>query len=977
MSQTSDTVVATPAPEPSSEATAPPAEPRWQRILTAVVAATIIGYALIGIGSPLLGLKVFAATDMIVDKAPYAESLSGIEPSNTFLNDTVDSVVPNSTLFGELLRGGHLALWNPYQIGGSAFGSTPNNAVYNPLTVPYLILPGQLAPGYVKLLEIVVAAGATFLFLRRFRLGRAAAGLGGLIYVGSAFMIAWTNWPQTRVAAFIPAVFWCVERLVESRRARDGALLCLAVAAMLLGGFPAVTGYTILFAGAYLLVRVFATYGRAWKPVAGVVLAAGAALGGAVALAAVQLLPFVSAMSGVYIRGRGQTSADHLAPVTALTSVVPWAFGTTDPYRGPYWYLGSNLVEATMYMGTAAVLLILVAVARPRAAVARLPRGGFTFLVLSLFLGLTVSYAGGPPLALLQKLPVLFSDNYVGRMRSVLCFLLAVLAAVGFDLLVRRTVSSDAEPAGVLSRLPSRVFVVWPGLVFAGAGLIGVGLLWRGRRAAEIAHEGSEASERVSWFDSQVLWATLFVVLAAAAVYVLWRWGRSSRVFVGAAALLIPVLVMVQALTFAVPYWPRSDKSTFYPVTDVHRFLESHLGDDRYASAGTMFVGSDSYYRLRALNGHQFIGKAFGEALDGMPDWNLSDPPTYVNFRPELKAAQQPLFDRLGVKYFVTSPWDPVFGSATPAPASSGSVTVGGDQPLRVALPGSGPVRGVTLTVTTAFHPTSDAHVTVSLRDPAGKEVARASRQVFATGDDERGTSGTSSGVETGVPAGAGFTIPISAEAVPAGTVLTAVVSQDSSTPMVVRDSAGVVRPSADGLRLVYAGNAVVYQRLTALPRIRWANQVVVEPSATKRVALVNSRSLGANQVVLDSAGPAATAGSTASISGLNDGLDTISARVSASGAGYLVVADALQTDWVVTVDGKPASLVPADHGVVAVAVPDGVHTVALSYRTPYHRAGTYLTAATALVLVAVFAGGWWRDRRRRRSDPPAEAVAG
>ena len=99
-------------------------------------------------------------------------------------------------------------------------------------------------------------------------------------------------------------------------------------------------------------------------------------------------------------------------------------------------------------------------------------------------------------------------------------------------------------------------------------------------------------------------------------------------------------------------------------------------------------------------------------------------------------------------------------------------------------------------------------------------------------------------------------------------------------------------------------------------------------------------------------------------------------ARVDASGDGYLVVGDALQTDWGVTVDGEQASLVPADHGMVAVAVPDGVHTVALSYRTPYHRLGTYLSAATLVVLVAIFAGGWWRARSRRRSAPAVETTA-
>lgn len=965
MSQRSDTVVATPGPEPSEEgeqSSVP--QPRWQRLLTTVVALTIVAYALIGIGSALLGMKVFAATDMIANKAPYANSgLSDVQPQNTYLNDTVDSVVPNTTLFGELLRDGDVALWNPYQAGGSAFGSTPNNAVYNPLTIPYLVLPGWLAPGYVKLLEIVVAAGATFLFLRRFRLGSAASLLGGLVYVGSAFMIAWTNWPQTRVAAFIPAVFWCVERLVVSRRARDGALLCLAVASMLFGGFPAVTGYTIVFAGVYLLVRVFAEYKLQWRRVLGVVAGAGAALAGAVALAAVQLLPFVSAMSGVFIRGREQTPSDHLPPVTALTAIVPWAFGTTDPNRGPYWYLSPNLVESTMYLGAAAALLVLVAVAWPRAAWARLPRGGWSYFVLATGLGLVVAYAGGPPLALLQKLPALFSDNYIGRMRSVLCFLLAVLAAVGFDLLVRRVASSG----GV--RVPRWVVRAWPALVFTGVAVAGAGLLWRGRRAARIAKGGTDAEARVSWFDTQVLWAGLFVVLAVAAIGVLWwaaRRGRASHVLVGAAALLLPVLIVAQALTFAEPYWPKSDKDTFYPTTDVHQFLAANLGEDRYAAGGAMFVGSDSYYRLRALNGHQFVGKTFGEALDGMAGWGLGDPPTYVNFRSTLQTAQQPLFDRLGVKYFVTAPWDEVFGSVTKAATGSGTSTIAGDQSLRLEVPGSGPVRGITLTIASPYRPARDAQITVSLQNAAGTEVARAEREVIAVG-----------GKQKGLAAGEEFTIPIAAEDVPAGTALTAVITQDSASPLVVHgttgaDTLGVVRPADDGLRLAYAGNAVVYQRLTALPRIRWANEVVVEPSASRRVALVNSTSLAANQVVLDAAGEPTTAGSTATISVLSDGVDSISTRVDASGSGYLVVADALQTDWVVTVDGKPASLVPADHGVVAVAVPDGIHTVTLSYRTPYHSAGTYVSAVTAVVLIAIFVYPWVRSRRRRGEEVAA-----
>ena len=131
-----------------------------------------------------------------------------------------------------------MAQWNPYGAAGSALGAMPDYALYSPLTVPFYVLPSWLAPAYERLLEIVCSVGGAFLFLRRLSLSRPAALLGGITFAGSGFMVAWLGFPQTRVAAFIPALFWAVERFVQERRARDAALVALPVAALLLGGFP-------------------------------------------------------------------------------------------------------------------------------------------------------------------------------------------------------------------------------------------------------------------------------------------------------------------------------------------------------------------------------------------------------------------------------------------------------------------------------------------------------------------------------------------------------------------------------------------------------------------------------------------------------------------------------------------------------------------------------------------------------------------
>ena len=195
------------------------------------VSLAVALFALIGIGGPLLGLGVFAGTDLLVQSAPYRGAGLAGPVSNTYIRDTIDTFIPNTVLFADALRDGEFAAWNPYILGGVPLGATPNFSVASPLTTPFLLLPGWLAPAYVKLLEIAVTVGGVYLFTRRIGLGRPAALLGGLVFASSAFMIAWTNWPQTRTAAVIGFVFWAIERLVQRGRALDGALLALAVRA--------------------------------------------------------------------------------------------------------------------------------------------------------------------------------------------------------------------------------------------------------------------------------------------------------------------------------------------------------------------------------------------------------------------------------------------------------------------------------------------------------------------------------------------------------------------------------------------------------------------------------------------------------------------------------------------------------------------------------------------------------------------------
>ncbi|MEY9860143.1 hypothetical protein ABH935_005779 [Catenulispora sp. GAS73] len=962
---------------------------RRPRALTAVAVVGVTLFALWGIGGPLAGESTLAPTDEMVSQGPWLNAgFVGTVPQNTFLDDIYTSQLPSEILFSRQLRHGKVAQWNPYGAAGSPLGAIPDYAFYSPLSVPFYVLPDWLAPAYERLLEIVCSVGGGFLFLRRVSLSRPAALVGGLTFAGTGFMVAWLGFPQTRVAAFIPALFWVVERFIQERRPRDAALAAVPVAALLLGGFPSVAGYTLLTGGAYALVRLIGEHRDDVRRLVRPVLYLCGSLAAGFGLAFFQLLPFLRFFGTWLIQGRNQTSTQTLPVASLLTAVAPFSFGTVnamDPIQ--FLLVNTNLVEAVSYLGAAAVVLLLAAVAMPRRGRGLVPRGAWVFFIAAALAWIELIYVGGPPLGLFQKLPVLrslFEQNFVGRARSILGFLLAVLVAVGFELLLRvraarvegveraeraEGVSEAAGTAWAGAGAVRRGWAVagvrrwgWPAVVVLGAVAGATALVCHGRNAVRVDAMLSEQdlSKALDGYWSQLRGAAVIVAIAVACVVALGIAGRhgfgdrkqATVVRFGAAATLI-VLIAVQGAQFMENYYPRSAKDTFYPVTDTHTFLADNLGGQRFASTyDAMAFGTSTAYDLRSVNGHNFLNANFGELLQGMPD-GVVPYPTYVNFLPNnLKQATSPVLDRLGTKYWVAAPTDDVFGTLNQVPRHGQTQLVPG-QPVTVPI--TGPVRGIGFTPEGAVPWdiagfTKGTSVDVVIRDAGGKQIAQSSRL-------------------TGATAGSQFQVAVDADTVPAGTPLTATITLHAQAPLTV-DADGAlpavdsITDADDGLRLAYVGSTVVYERMNALPRIRWASQSTVTASADRRIAMLNAGSVPGDTVVLSDPGPAGS-GQAAAVRVVRDGMDSVTADVTAQGSGYLVVADADQVGWAAAVDGRSAGLVKADQGVVAVNVSAGAHEVTVRYSMPQQGLATWGSVFVGVSLLAVPAGEWWWGRRR------------
>jgi hypothetical protein len=944
---------ATPETETGDATPAPPARRRRPSLLTLVALLGAAAFVLIGIGTPLLGKASFSGADLIQVREPWRSlQPSDFVPHVPSVSDTVDSVFPNRHYFAEELHHGEVATWNPLGSGGSPLGGIVTFGFYTPINLPYLFLPTWLAPGYAKFLELLVTIGFSFLFLRRLRLSRPAGLVGGVVFAASGFMVSWTNWQQTQVGATIPALFWAAERFAQKRTVRSALPIAGAIAFMLLGGFPAVAGYACYAAAPYLIMRLCQETG--WSPLrilrgsvtAGVALALGVGAVGVV------LLPLAAQLSeSDYLAQRGQTAATHIPPLMLLTMPVWRAFGDIvgSGYWGPF-----PQIEGLSYIGSAALVLIGFGLFRTPGR--DTPRGPRTYFAIAAAVTIVFGYFGGPLLALAQHFPV-FSNNPVFRIRSILGFFLAVLAAYGFDALVRRSEARDR------SRLRIAYEVLGWAVAAVGA-FVGV------RKLMAIARD----ADKVAFTERQLLYAGLFAgsvfVLGMLATVLRRRTAgdneddedRSGRGRVRTLALaIVPLIVVVESLAVVLPFWPRIPKDEFYPTTAAHRFLQQNLGHERMGARGlTLFSGTNVFYDLRSATGHAFTETEWRDLVQTADPKSFASP-TFSTFSrvADEKTVQSPMLDTLSVKYLATAITEDIFGRSTLQGTAGTGLRLQPNQPVTVPL-GAGGVRGVGPVLTAAAVPTDQfAALDLDLLDASGTVVAHSSRRIY-----------------TAVGRGP-LTVPVAGEQTRA---VSARLTLHSNAPLEVAGTGGrpqlkVVRAEAnDGLRLVFADGAVLYQRTTALPRFRWADHTQVIPDKVQRLTVLdNVRDPG--RVVLDAPGPAPADGKPATVTVTDDGPDDMAATVNAQGAGYLVVGDALQTGWNATLDGRSVPLVKADHAMVAVAVPAGQHTIRLDYDQPGQRTGGVVSIVSLLGLLLMGITGGLVQRRRRDGEHRREPV--
>lgn len=301
-----------------------------------------------------------------------AAILLALAPLIYFWPATLGQIVladADATVFGmplriataQMMREGHLPLWNPYIFCGMPLFASAQAGTLFPLNWGFLILPPNLAMNLTVLVSYAAAGVGMFFYARRSGANLLGASISAIVWqfggVGIG-QIAHTN--MLHIYAVLPWIFWSIDGYVMEPSRRRGALISIIVGLGVFAGYFQTLAYGLLLAGAYALVHATAEDERRRKPWLLTIVFLGVGL----LVGAIQILPsFELLRNSLHDNGTYEYFSSYsLPPVFLLTWFAPYIVGGGDgtlfraPYTGEPFY-----AEFAGYVAIAPLILAAIA----------------------------------------------------------------------------------------------------------------------------------------------------------------------------------------------------------------------------------------------------------------------------------------------------------------------------------------------------------------------------------------------------------------------------------------------------------------------------------------------------------------------------------------------------------------------------------------------------------------------------------------
>lgn len=386
-------------------------------------------------------------------------------------DDGVIFNIPIRVAVANMIRSGHLPLWNPYVFSGMPLFGAAQAGVLFPLNWFYLIFSAPVATNLMMLSTYMLAALGAYLYARRSGqgdVGIAGAALTSLVWQGSGFLIGQighTNILHT--AALLPWLLWAIDGYGATGKRSRGVLLAAIVAMQVFAGHQQTCAYALMVAAVYAIVMWRASHSRRSSgPVRPGDLTSPAndlprsaylrslvLIGAGLALAAVQILPTLELLRNSM---RADASFDFFTSFSLprrflWTFFAPFVMGGGDgnlfraPYVGPAFY-----AEYVGYVGLITIALAIVCVLLKRDARTK-------FWAVVVVAGLILALGRYAPFGfykIIYAVPVLNLFRVPARHLMEVEFAFAVLAGRGLTAIGEARSLSLRTPSLAIALLP-------------------------------------------------------------------------------------------------------------------------------------------------------------------------------------------------------------------------------------------------------------------------------------------------------------------------------------------------------------------------------------------------------------------------------------------------------------------------------------------------------------------------------------------
>lgn len=356
---------------------------------------------------------VFLRGELLVPSTYMYDVLpwSRYRPPDLARQNPLGSEVPISVcvwykLTDEALDAGEWPLWNPMQFTGAPlFANFQTAILYPPRLLFRLFDDTYLAMTVYILARFWLCGFNAFICAQMLGLRAPYANFFSFAYMLAGYNLLWTYYPPPDVMAWFPLLFAATEFLLAGRYRRGAALMMFSLVPAILAGHPSSVMMSCLGLALYAFLRLVVSRAglvHAAKSVA----CAGGVFALAVAVCAIQLLPFVEYLpnSELYIhRFYDEGVAHYTFSVFDLMSVwAPRLLGTE--FENTFWGTTNHTYLGMLYVGIPVWVCALLLLAPLHQSPADRRRARILIAVCVLCVYCATNFPGS---ALIQQLPLI------------------------------------------------------------------------------------------------------------------------------------------------------------------------------------------------------------------------------------------------------------------------------------------------------------------------------------------------------------------------------------------------------------------------------------------------------------------------------------------------------------------------------------------------------------------------------------------